>query len=85
MVRMIMELVENRSFTLTAGDGKQSKLRRLKNNVPQGSVLASLLFNILSALRISRKFAYDAAALFWKLEGLGGNFKLKHDYANMLL
>ena len=29
MVRMIMELVRNRSFTPTAGDSKQSRLRRL--------------------------------------------------------
>ena len=61
MVRMIMELVRNRSFTLTTGDSKQSRLRRLKNGVPQGSILAPLLFNIyaydLSSM-ISRKFAY---------------------------
>ena len=29
MVKMIMELVRNRSFTLTTGDSKQSRLRRL--------------------------------------------------------
>ena len=46
MVKMIMELVRNRSFTLTTGDSKQSRLRRLKNGVSQGSVLAPLLFNI---------------------------------------
>ena len=40
MVRMIMELVRNRSFTLTTGDSKQSRLRRLKNGVPRESVLA---------------------------------------------
>ena len=40
MVKMIMELVRNRSFTLTTGDSKQSRLRRLKNGVPQESVLA---------------------------------------------
>ena len=34
MVRMIMNLVQNRSFTLTTSDSKQSRLRRLKNNVP---------------------------------------------------
>ena len=79
MVKVIMELVRNRSFTLTTGDSKQSRLRRLKNDVPQGSVLAPLLFNINTydlPSMISRKFAYadDQALLHssgnWKnLEG----------------
>ena len=46
LIRMIMELVQNRSFTFTTGNGKQSRLRRLKNGVPQGFILAPLLFNI---------------------------------------
>ena len=41
IVRMIMKLVRNRSFTLTTGDSKQSRLHRLKNGVPQESVLGS--------------------------------------------
>ena len=40
MVSFIIELVRNRSFTLTTGIGSQSRLRRLRNGVPQGSVLA---------------------------------------------
>ena len=79
MVRMIMELVRNRSFTLTTRDSKLSRLRRLKNGAPQGSVLAPLLFNFYTydlPSIISGKFAYadDLALLYssgnWKdLEG----------------
>ena len=61
MARMIMEMVGNRSFTLNTGNDKRSRLRRLKNDVPQGSVLAPLLFNIyISDLpnTVSRKYAY---------------------------
>jgi len=34
MVHMIMEMVSNRSFTLTTGNGKRSRFPRLKNGVP---------------------------------------------------
>jgi len=54
-------MVGNHSFTLSTGNGQRSRLRRLKNGVPLGSVLAPLLFNIyISDLptTISRKYAY---------------------------
>jgi len=46
MIQMIMEMVGNRRFTLTTGNGTRSRLQRLKNGVSQGSVLAPLLLNI---------------------------------------
>jgi len=61
MVCMIMKIVGNRSFTLTTGNCKRSRLRRFRNGVPQESVLAPLLFNIyISDLptTVSRKYAY---------------------------
>ena len=47
MVRIIMELVRNRSFTLTTGDSKQSRLRRLKTAfLRDRSLLPSYLTSI---------------------------------------
>jgi len=61
MVHMIIEMVGNRIFTLTTRNGQRSRLRRLKNGIPRGSVLAPLLFNIyISDLptTVSRKYAF---------------------------
>ena len=61
VVSLIMELVRNRSFTLTIGAKKQSRLRRLKNGVPQESVLAALMFNIYTydlPVTVNRNFSY---------------------------
>ena len=73
-VHMIMELVLNRSFTLTIGDSKQSRLRCLQNGLTQGSVLAPLLFSIytynLSSMTSQYAYADDLALLYasrdWK-------------------
>jgi len=61
MVRMIMEMVGNRSFTLTTGNNQRSRLRHLKNGFPQGSVLEPLLLNIYTSdllITLSRKYAH---------------------------
>ena len=52
---MIVKLVRNRSFTLIIGDSKQSRLRRLRNGLAQGSVLVTLLFNI---------YTYDLPSIY---------------------
>ena len=85
MIRMIIEMVGNRSFTIATGNGKRSRLRRLKNGVPQRSVLAPLLFNIyISDLpnTVSRKYGYadDLAIMHadgnWK--AVGGGAEQRH-------
>ena len=73
MVKMIMKLVQNRSFTLTTGDSKQSRLRRLKNGVPQGSVLAPLLFNI---------YTYDLPSMIFKTFAYADDLALLHSFGN---
>ena len=77
MVQMIMELIRNRSFTLSIGDSKRSRLRRLQNGLPQRSVLAPFLFNIYTydlPSTISQKYAQGQMEMHiskdWKtLEG----------------
>ena len=61
MVRMIMETVGNRSFTLSTRNDKRSRLQHPKNGIPPGSVLVPLLFNTyISDLSttVARKYAY---------------------------
>ena len=61
MVRITMEMVGNRSFTLTIRNGQRSRLRRFKNSVTHGSFLAPLHFNIYMSdmpTTIFRKYAY---------------------------
>ena len=75
MIRIIVKLVRNRSFTLTIGDSKQSRLRRLRNGLLQESVLAPLVINIYTydlPSMTSQQYTYadDLALLYasrdWK-------------------
>ena len=45
LMSMIRTLLENRSFFVELG-GKRSRWRSQRNDLPQGSVLAPLLFNV---------------------------------------
>jgi len=61
MVHMIMEMIGNCSFTLTTGNGKRNRLRRLKNGVPHESVLTPRLLNTYISdppTTVSRTYAH---------------------------
>ena len=46
LVRFITTIISNRNFILKTTDGQGSHPRRLRNGVPQGSMLAPTLLNI---------------------------------------
>ena len=91
MVGFIVEMLSNRSFVVHTSYGQRSRLRTMKNGVPQGSVLSPMLFNIyISDLpeTTSRKYGYadDLAILLrrpsWKEteEGLNKDMTILVDY-----
>ncbi len=90
IVGFIMEM-SNRSFAMHTSDGQRSGLRRMKNGVPQGSVISPMPCNIYIsdlAETTSRKYGYadDLAILLrrpsWKEieEGLNKDITILVDY-----
>ena len=49
LVKFMMLMLQNRSFYVITSSGEQSRKRQLRNGLPQGSVLAPILFNIYTA------------------------------------
>ena len=86
MVRMVIKLVWNRSFTLTTGDSKQSRLKRLRNGLPQGLGLAPLLFNMntydLPSMTFQKHAYADDLALLYASRDRKAveETKPRHDY-----
>ena len=86
MVSLIIKLVCNQSFTLTTGTKKQSRFQRLKNVIPQKSVLATLLFNTYDLPVILGKkfvFAVDLATLHYASDWQALERTLTQDMATL--
>ena len=57
VVSFMMETLSNGSFGLHTSNGQSSRVSKLKNGVPPGSVLAPLLFNPAILLSKQRRGA----------------------------
>ena len=83
--RLIMGLVDNRSFTLSTGNDKRSRLRRLKNGVPHRSILAPFFSTSTSLITLSRNYAYanDLLIMYAVGDWLTVEGILRKDIANV--
>ena len=61
LVRFIIKILSNRSFKLKTNAGKISRLRMLKNGLPQGSTLTPILLHIYTSdipTTVSHQYGY---------------------------
>ena len=80
MVRFISELISNHSVVVKTSNGQQSRLKRLNNGAPQGSVLSPLLFNVYIAdlpETNSKKYGYADDLAFVKVHRYGNTIEEK--------
>jgi len=67
LVRFIVDIISNHSFILKISDGQYGRFRRLKSGVPQGSMLAPMLFNtFISDIpdTVSTQYGYADAVVY---------------------
>ena len=77
-VDFILEMLTNRCFTLHTSDDQHSWLRRLKNGISQGSVLAPMLFNIYVhdlPPTHAKKYGFAEISPSYSLTSAGRQFK----------